>query len=110
MSENTIYLVDIADSEGDRACYAVTAAKPTYDDRYWPGFIQLRDGEGDLVALVPIGAHPLIRRQDSDPTMAKRSAAAAAPPRPPVPRPPQTPASRAALEQLAARGSKPGDV
>lgn len=110
--ENITYLVDIPSSDGGSDTYQVVAAKAAYDERYYPAFIQLRDAAGEIAALVPIGAHPLIRRKDSDPTM--RTAV----PRPPaVPgsitaakAPKQAPASPADVARLATVGSKPGAV
>lgn len=106
-AKNTTYLVTIADGADGGSTYQVTAAYTRTDQSNYPGFVLLHDEDKTLVALVPASPALLIRRQDSDPSMARRPVPAAGP----VPRAPQyTPASRADLDRLAGRGGKAGRV
>jgi hypothetical protein len=104
--QNTTWLIDL-DLDDQPVTHRVTAARPTYDERYFPGFILMKNDADKNVAYIPVAAKPYIRRQDADPTMTPRPSAPAGP----VPRPPfQQPASQADLARLAERGGKAGEV
>jgi hypothetical protein len=114
--QNTTWFVDYGLGGPNHITHQIKAAKPYYDERYYPTFVQLRNAEGDVVALIPINANPMLRRADTSPSRTPQAPARPAPPtpgqppRPAVPRPPQTPATPASLQQLAERGAKPGSV
>jgi hypothetical protein len=90
--------------------HRVTAATVAYDERYMPGWLQLRDESGLTNAYVSMQHTALIRRAEADPTRTSRPAAPMpAPPRvTPPPRPPL--ATQADVARLANVGSKAGRV
>jgi hypothetical protein len=99
-NKNTTLIVSFSEGSGLKDV-RVTAATVAHDDCYIPGYLQLRDENNLTVAYIPMSRGPLIRRQDSDPTLTPRPPA-------PVPRPPL--ATQADVARLANAGSKAGRV
>ena len=90
--------------------YRFTASQISMDDRYLPGFLQIRDEDGRNVGYLRAERVLMVRRTDSDPTSKPRTGAAMGPQvtitttQPGGP--PLSPAQLAALAQHAAKAAR----